>query len=225
MKDKKIKSMARRDKRKFNDKQATEAESAAKIGDLKTLYRITKHLSKPQHKPQDLTIKDNSGDRLTSKESKLKRWAEHFKEVLNCDSPDVVPELDTQVEEIGEIRTDPIRKDEIKSTLKQLKNGKAPGIDNIPGKLLKVDPENTVNELDSIFNAIWEREQIPANWTKGAINKLAEKGDLSNCKNWRGITLLSVPSKIFGRIVFERLKGVDVQLRKEQAASRRGRSY
>lgn len=44
LKDKKIKSMARRDKRIFIDEQATEAESAAKIGDLKMLYRITKQL-------------------------------------------------------------------------------------------------------------------------------------------------------------------------------------
>ena len=78
---------------------------------------------------------------------------------------------------------DPIRKDEIKSTLKRLKNSKAPGIDNIPGELLKVDPENTVNELDTLFNAIWEREEIPADWTKGAISKLAKKGNLSDCKN------------------------------------------
>ena len=62
----------------------------------------------------------------------------------------------------GDISTDPIRKDEIKSALKRLKNGKAPGIDNIPGELLNVDPENTVNELESLFNAIWEREEIPA---------------------------------------------------------------
>ena len=226
MKDKKIKRMARRDKRKFIDEQASEAENAAKIGDLKTLYRITKQLSKPEHKPQDITIKDKSGNRLTSKESKLKRWAEHFKEVLNCDPPEtIVPAPDTQVDEIGEISTDLIRKDEIKSALKRLKNGKAPGIDNIPGELLKVDPENTVNELDTLFNAIWEREEIPADWTKGTISKLAKKGDLSDCKNWRGITLLSVTSKIFGKIVVERLKnGVDVRLRKEQAAYRRGRS-
>ena len=46
-----------------------------------------------------------------------------------------------------------------------------------------------------------------------------------DCKNWRGITLLSVASKIFGRIFIERLKNVlNERLRKEQAAYRKGRS-
>lgn len=84
---------------------------------------------------------------------------------------------------------------------------------------MKVDPENTVNELETFFNTIWEKEEIPSEWTKGKIRKLAKKGDLYNCKNWQGITQLSITSKICGRIVIERLKnGVIKRLRKEQAA-------
>ena len=50
------------------------------------------------------------------------------------------------------------------------------------------------------------------------------KGDLSNCDNWRGITLLSIPSKVFCRVLLRRIDCVlDLKLRQEQAGFRKGR--
>ena len=55
--------------------------------------------------------------------------------------------------------------------------------------------------------------------------KIAKKGDLSRCDNFRGITLLSVPGKVLNRIILERMKGeVDNTLREEQAGFRQDRS-
>ncbi len=68
-------------------------------------------------------------------------------------------------------------------------------------------------------------EEVPKEWKHGIIVKRPKKGDLTNCGNWRGITLLSVPSKIFGRVLIDRTRdGVDSKLRDEQAGFRRGRS-
>jgi hypothetical protein len=54
---------------------------------------------------------------------------------------------------------------------------------------------------------------------------IPKKGDLSECKNWRGITLLSVPSKVFTRILLNRVKKpVMEKLRREQAGFRENRS-
>ena len=54
--------------------------------------------------------------------------------------------------------------------------------------------------------------------------KYQKKGDLSKCDNFRGISLLSVPSKVLGRVVIERIKeGIDTKLRCEQAGFRKGR--
>ena len=52
-----------------------------------------------------------------------------------------------------------------------------------------------------------------------------KKGDLSQCSNYRGISLLSVPGKIFNRVILNRLKNaVDTKLRDNQAGFRRNRS-
>ena len=48
--------------------------------------------------------------------------------------------------------------------------------------------------------------------------KIPKRGDLKECKNWRGVTLLPVTTKEMQRVVIERIQnGVDHVLRKEQA--------
>jgi len=63
-------------------------------------------------------------------------------------------------------------------------------------------------------------------WKTEYIAKLPKKGDLSDCQNWRGIQLLSLPSKVFTRLVLKRIrKSVDIKLREERARFRAHRSY
>ena len=55
--------------------------------------------------------------------------------------------------------------------------------------------------------------------------KLPRKGDLSDCNNWRGITLLPVPEKVFCKVILNRLQTkVNRTLREEQTGFRGGRS-
>ena len=61
-------------------------------------------------------------------------------------------------------------------------------------------------------------------WKKGPV-KVFNKGDLRECNNWRGVTLLPVINKIFCRMLLERIKkGVDKKLRKKQAGFQPNRS-
>lgn len=38
--------------------------------------------------------------------------------------------------------------------------------------------------------------------------KLPKKGNLKECKNWRGVTLLPVMNKTFGKILMDRITDV-----------------
>ena len=79
--------------------------------------------------------------------------------------------------------------------------------------------------LYSLFEEIWDKEEIPAEWKEGYLIKIPKKGDLIRCDNFRGITLLSVPGKVLNRIILERMKDeVDKTLREEQAGFRQDRS-
>jgi hypothetical protein len=122
------------------------------------------------------------------------------------------------------IRTDPPSKTEIVQALKEMKNNKSAGIDGIPAEILKADLNITAEALLPLFHDIWTFETIPDDWKRGVIVKIPKKGDLSNCKNWRGINQC-VASKVFCKIILTRMMEVlENGIRKEQAGFRPGRS-
>ena len=54
---------------------------------------------------------------------------------------------------------------------------------------------------------------------------LPKKGDIRLCKYWRGIVLLSIPSKVFSRSILETLKhALDHKQRCEQVGFRKDKS-
>ena len=118
-----------------------------------------------------------------------------------------------------------ITKAEIRVAVKKLKNGKAPGLDNLPPEALKEGGPITVDVVHKFPNKIWKEEEIPNDWKEGLLIKLPKKGDISLCKNRRGIMLLSMVGKILCSVILGRLKdALDALLREEQAGFRRGRS-
>lgn len=91
--------------------------------------------------------------------------------------------------------------------------------------LLRADIEGTAGRLTRCYNRLWEAERWPKVWKKGLIVKIFKKGDLRDCNNWRGVTLLPIISKVFCRMMLERIRiGIDKKLRKEQAGFRAKRS-
>jgi hypothetical protein len=90
--------------------------------------------------------------------------------------------------------------------LKELKRGKAAGVDNIPPAVLKVDLDIRANMLHPLFEKIWNEGEMPNAWKCGLLIKIPKKGDTANSDNWWGVTLLSIPSNVFTRILLNRIK-------------------
>ena len=221
--DREVKSLARADKRAFVDGLADEAEAAAGSQDVRTLYRITKVLS-GKYSSCNQPVKDASGNIIPGEDGKRKRWKEHFEAVLNRPDPEDAPDI-TAAEEPLDIDTNPPTLEEVKAAIKAMKSGKAGGLDGITADMLKAEEIETPVILQCILENVWNDMSIPKEWTTGLIIKLPKKGDLSNCNNWRGITLLSLTSKIMSRIIHKRLSNaLDETLRTEQAGFRKGRS-
>ena len=109
--------------------------------------------------------------------------------------------LNQAPEVITSIETADISIAEIKRAIHRLKNGKSPGIDAISAEMLKCSENDAVKQLHSLFNSIWKDQCVPEDWKKSLIVKVPKKGDLSECDNYRGISLLSVPSKIFCSLI------------------------
>ena len=71
--------------------------------------------------------------------------------------------------------------------------------------LSKVHP--CLRTLHKIVTEVWKEEVVPEEWHQGIIIPLYKgKGSKSECSNYRGITLLSVPGKVFAHIILARIK-------------------
>ena len=102
--------------------------------------------------------------------------------------------------------------------------GKVAGPDSIPPEALKSDSYTTAGMLYELFGKIWEEEEMPTEWNESHIMKLPKKGDMRECKNYRGIVLLRVVGKILNRVMLMHLQtAVDAMLRDQQAGFRKDR--
>ena len=221
-----VKRQIRTDKRDWVDTIASEAETAANSHQMRTLYRLTNVLCNKPPK-QSVAVEDQNGNLISGKEETIQRWSEHFKEVLNIEKPNQPINDDEVNEEHIDTEETNIREPsriEIRNAIKQLKNGKASGIDSITAEPLKADIELATDKLKQLIDKIWKEERIPTKWKQGLIIKLPKKGNLKQCKNWRGITLLPITSKVPSRVIIDRIRsGVDKYLRNEQTGFRKGR--
>lgn len=222
-----VKYSARTDKRNHLRSLAEDAQRANDVGDTGGVYKIIKQLS-GNYRKSECGIKDRNNKLLSQDGEIQERWREHFEELLNVDhiltGSDIDSPFNEEVDEL-EIDLNEITNEEIKVAIKMQKSGKACGNDNLNAELFKADPEVSANSLNKLFNSIWTNETIPKSWKEAQIVKIPKKGDLTDCNNWRGISLLSVPSKLFTRVLMNRIKkSIEKRLRIEQAGFRGGRS-
>ena len=220
---KEVKKSVKNDKESFLEELAGRAERAAQNGHMRTLYQTTKILTGKRSTPE-VPVKDVDGNAIFEKEAQNKRWTEHFEKLLNRPPPNNPPVILPARRDLS-INCEPPTHEEIVKAIKLLNPNKAAGPDTIPPEALKADLETTAQILQGLFLKIWNEEEFPKEWREGHLVKLPKKGDLSNCNNYRGITLLSIPGKVFNRVLLERMKdAIDDHLREQQAGFRKGRS-
>ena len=218
---KRVKNSIKKDKNVFLEGPFERAEKAAACGQMKILYDTTRIISVKHRTSITRPIKEKHGNGIIyEQEGQLYRWREHFEQLPNRPPPEILPaRLDLP------INTNPPTKKEIEEAIRQIKTNKAAGPDHIPPEAIKADMTTSVDILHTLFTKIWNEEDIPRDWKKGILIKLPKKGDLGNCNNYRGITLLSIPGNVFNRIILNRLKDkMDPKLRDNQAGFRKNRS-
>ena len=182
------------------DRLAKEAEEAAQRGEQGTSYAITRQITNSKCKfKKSMPVRSKEGVRITTEAGQLERWKQHFEEVLNVPAPQSAVDEIMVMEQLN-IDVKAPSMEEIIRSLKRVRNGKAPGIDNIQAEVLKVDIGTMASALHHVFTKIWNEEVIPVDWQRGVIVKLTKKGNLEVCDNWRGVTLLSVPGKVLCRM-------------------------
>ena len=90
---------------------------------------------------------------------------------------------------------------ELECTIKQLHNGKACGIDQIPNEFLKKGGLKLISTLKDIFLKVKQLESIPNEWKDGLLRPLHKRNDNENLNNYRGITVNSNVYKLFTAVI------------------------
>jgi hypothetical protein len=168
-------------------------------------------------------IYSSDGTLLTDQPAIVARWAEHY-EVLGTDvtghsqDPDHWRDFDPP-----ESRQPPMADldaafthEDIWEALTSMKRHKAPGKDGIPTDFLQAclkerpidfppPPTPMTDNICRILNYAFEHGEIPPAWEESVVLSLPKDGDLADCANYRGISLMSTTLKILTVILAGRI--------------------
>ena len=115
--------------------------------------------------------------------------------------------------------------EEIQRSIARLKNRKTPGVCDISGEMLKAGAEVVVESLHRIMNRAWMSSMVPDDWRKALVVPVHKKGSKMQCKKYRGISLLSIPGKVYAKILDKRMRDIrEEKILEEQGAFRKRRS-
>ena len=142
----------------------------------------------------------------TSKE-RLSRWKRHFEGVLNVPNT-VAAEIIVDVEDQATNDTTEVTREEVEVAVRKLKNGKAPGSDEIVAELVKNGGQVMVDWLWELLREVWRTKSVPQEWKNAILIPLHKKRSRKDCNNYRGIALLSVPGKVLSLILHSRLQDI-----------------
>jgi len=187
---------------------------------IKTTAKVGKSFSASPH-----SIQNKDGLLVSSTKEVLDVWHDHYKTLasdptgtsLSVDYWNNLPTneflLDFRDNE-WDINQD-ISADEIRSAISSTPNFKASGPDDIPIEFFKAlisdndddannEPSSGMNCLLLLFNRIWNGD-FPSSWNEASIVSIPKKGDLTDCDNYRGISLINNGIKLLTKVITNRI--------------------
>ena len=173
-------------------------------------------------------VKDENGRVLSEVNEVCERWKEYFDGLLNVSESgqaEITARPGMNVRVFEKADTD-ITMTEVVAAVSRLGGGKASGVDEVKGEYLRSGGNVCAEWMVRLLNVCLSSGKVPNEWKTGCIVPLYKgKGDPLECKNNRGISLLSVPGKVYGRILIERvIENSEGQIGEEQSGFRKGRS-
>uniref|UniRef100_A0A914X6S7 Reverse transcriptase domain-containing protein n=1 Tax=Plectus sambesii TaxID=2011161 RepID=A0A914X6S7_9BILA len=183
----------------------------------KTLRRLS-----GKSKSTNDNIKKVDGTFVSSPCEHLQQWKDFSQWLYNHDLPQGPPPEPPPVDSLENpfLISEPTV-DEVKNAIRSLKNGKAPGVDQVTAKMIKAGGDILLQWLHIHLIHIWCLERVPSAWKKAIIMPILKKGNSRECKNYHCISLLSIVGKVFMKIIQSRLqKHCEQSSQEEQAEFR-----
>ncbi|XP_065557668.1 uncharacterized protein LOC136025570 [Artemia franciscana] len=172
-----------------------------------------------------IPVKDRNGATISDQEKVKERLAEHFENVLNgytVAGKDI--DENEKVCDTFDVKEDLFSERELATALKGLKNNNSLVAESVINEFLKYGGSEVKKKLLKIMNMTFENGEVTNDFRKTLIKPLGKEGDKSECRNYQGIRLASIGSKLPINMRLFRLKdAVDKVLREGQCGFRKGR--
>lgn len=170
------------------------------------------------------TIKSNEREQVNIDLIEHNKWVDHYKTLLTEDRQQYMNyDLSTPILVEGE--TINVDLQTVKKAITKLKNGKASGPEGIPAELIKFGTEKLFRLLTKTINMCLNGHPVPEQWKEAYISSIHKKGNKRDCNNYRGISVTSTLSRLYGRIIRDIIEQeYQEHQEEEQSGFRAGRS-
>ena len=138
----------------------------------------------------------------------MARWVGQYLDLYSTENSVSRKALDTieDLPVLEELDTNPTI-EELNKAIDALSSGKAPGEDGIPPEIIRCGKPALLKPLHEVLCTCWNECKVPQDMSDAKIITLYKnKGDRSDCNNYRGISLPSVVGYVIARVVRTRLQ-------------------
>ena len=201
----KLRRSTEKAKEEWWKEQCGELEAMQRRGQYDKLYQEVKKLTDKPREGGGKVIKDKQGKLLHDPAEIRKRWTEYIEELYDKENRPAQLQVKGPPENIDDMGPELLR-NEIMAAIKEMKNKKAEGIDNIPVEMLRILGNEAMDELASICQEIYRRGIWPEDFLQTVVIPLRKKPGAVECADHRTISLLSHASKVILKVVTKRLQ-------------------
>ena len=169
-----------------------------------SLWKTTKKLTNKT--PRQPPLQKPNGMWARTNQDKATALADHFQKTFaNDNNPSHLIQLpNTSKTDYTDFVKLTVNK--IIQKIEELNDKKAAGYDLITGKILKMLPKRAVSYIRNLFNACLRLQYYPTLWKIAEITAIPKVGkDAALPSSYRPISLLPLLSKIFEKVLYERL--------------------
>uniref|UniRef100_A0A8D8VC16 Craniofacial development protein 2 n=1 Tax=Cacopsylla melanoneura TaxID=428564 RepID=A0A8D8VC16_9HEMI len=192
-----IRTKIREAKEKEHTEKCEEIERCQERGDMFNLHKKVKEVTGTMRKKSSNILTDPGGKIITDKGEVKKVWELYIKELFHDERPDP-PHIRGN--------TGPqILEEEVEAAIKNAKENKAVGPDEIPAELVKLFGGENIKWITTLYNKIYNSGTIPREWLKSEFIILPKKAGAKKCGDFRTISIMSHLLKIFLKIIHSRI--------------------
>jgi len=124
---------------------------------------------------QNIGIENSQANRIVQQSQVLKIWENYITELHDRPNRPVTLEVETEEEVDADEKGPYILQSEVEKAIKEMRNKKATGDDDVPGDVLKLLGEGGLKIMTKLINTIYETGKWPKDFTEVTMIALKKK--------------------------------------------------